>query len=392
MNQPPAASMEPTEPTAPSARLLRTLLPAAAAVAAAVIAVPLLAAAGVGEAPPAAAGGIAAVAGIPPTLLDAYNRAAQAVTGIAPGCTGMRWSVLAGVGMVESQQAAGRTISPDGEVDPPVIGPRLDGSGAGGNTTPVRDTDHGRWDGDSSFDHAVGALQFLPGTWQAAGQDGNGDGVADPHNVYDNTLAAAGYLCGSQPVDLADRAELTAALLRYNHSDDYVQKVLGWIDSYDQLAVADVGPVDATGSAKTVIDAAMRWAGTPYAWGGGDAAGPTRGTCVPGAAANDCRIIGFDCSGLTLNAFAQVGIALPHSSAVQFTMGSRVPREDGLAALRPGDLIFYAFDPIHGTGVHHVGLYLGGGKMINAPYSGSTVRIDQVDVDQYAGGVRLLGP
>jgi hypothetical protein len=180
------------------------------------------------------AGAPAAVAGIDPVLLQAYTQAAARAPQIAPGCTGMRWSILAAIAQIESGQAAGRQISASGAISPPILGPRLDGSGAGGNTTAIRDTDQGRWDGDTSYDRAVGPFQFIPSSWRIFGQDGNGDGVSDPHNAFDAAAGAVAHLCGTGARNLNDPAQLREAILGYNHSDAYVAEVLGWIDRFDQ--------------------------------------------------------------------------------------------------------------------------------------------------------------
>src|SRR5689334_10339518 len=90
--------------------------------------------------------------GIPPRMLTAYQNAAAHVTTIVPACKGMKWPILAGIAEVESHHAAGHTIADiSGDISPPILGPRLDGSGAGGNTTPVVDTDSGKWDNDREF-------------------------------------------------------------------------------------------------------------------------------------------------------------------------------------------------------------------------------------------------
>lgn len=183
----------------------------------------------------------ASVAGISPVLLQAYSRAAGQAPQIAPGCTGMRWSVLAAIAQIESGQAAGRQISANGAITPAILGPRLDGSGAGGNTTPFHDTDQGRWDGDTSYDRAVGPFQFIPSSWRIFGQDGNGDGVTDPHNVFDAAAGAVAHLCGSEGSNLADPARLRQAILGYNHSDTYVAEVLDWIEHFDHLGSAQPG-------------------------------------------------------------------------------------------------------------------------------------------------------
>lgn len=325
------------------------------------------------------------IPGIPPVLLQAYGQAAAQTAKVAPQCTGMRWSILAGIAQIESDQAAGTTIAADGTITPPILGPRLDGSGAGGNTTPVYDTDHGQWDGDTVYDRAVGPFQFIPSSWQIYGADANGDGKADPNNAFDAALGAVKHLCGAGKRDLTDLAQLREAILGYNHSQTYVDEVTGWITRFDQMGAAagSTTPVAGSGKGAAVVAAAQRWLGWPYSWGGGDASGPTYGQ---GTGANTK---GFDCSGLTVYAYAQVGVQLPRVAAQQFMVGTRIPRSAGLGPLAPGDLLFFAANPATGAGVHHVAIYVGGGQMINAPHTGAAVRVEPVWMDQYAGAVRL---
>jgi peptidoglycan DL-endopeptidase RipA len=127
-----------------------------------------------------------------------------------------------------------------------------------------------------------------------------------------------------------------------------------------------------SGSARTVISRALGVLGTPYAWGGGNAYGPTRGIRDGGVADmyGDYSKIGFDCSGLMIYSFAGAGVYLPHYSGYQASSGRRVP----LSQMRPGDMLFWA----SGGVIHHVALYIGNGQMIEAPYSGSHVRIAPV--------------
>lgn len=169
---------------------------------------------------------------VPPLVQAAYVNAASRITELSPDCAGMTWPILAGVGAVESSHARGRTLAANGDITPQVIGPRLDGSGVGGNVTPFPDTDGGVLDGDLEYDRAVGPMQFLPETWQRWGRDGNDDGTSNPHNIFDATLGAAAYLCGTAPADLTDRVQLTQAITRYNRSPSYVADVLAYADSY----------------------------------------------------------------------------------------------------------------------------------------------------------------
>jgi cell wall-associated NlpC family hydrolase len=113
-----------------------------------------------------------------------------------------------------------------------------------------------------------------------------------------------------------------------------------------------------------VVGVALGYQGVPYVWGG---ASPS----------------GFDCSGLVMYAYAQVGVSLPHSSYAQYNMGVAVPRDQ----LEPGDLVFF-------DGLGHVGLYIGGGMFVHAPHSGTVVQVASLDAGWYAatyvGARRIL--
>ena len=112
-----------------------------------------------------------------------------------------------------------------------------------------------------------------------------------------------------------------------------------------------------------VIKRAMSQMGVPYSWGGGTATGPSNGID------SGAGTVGFDCSGLILYAFAGVGIKLPHYSGSQYNMGRKIPSSQ----MRRGDVIFYG-----PGGSQHVTLYLGQGQMLEAPYTGSSVKISPV--------------
>ncbi|MEV6137631.1 NlpC/P60 family protein [Nocardia sp. NPDC051990] len=122
---------------------------------------------------------------------------------------------------------------------------------------------------------------------------------------------------------------------------------------------------------ETVVDRAMSQLGVNYAWGGGDEDGPTLGIRDGGVADSfgDYHKVGFDCSGLMIYAFAGVGVSLPHYSGYQYNAGTRVP----VAARSRGDMLFWG-----PNGSEHVALYLGNGKMVEAPQSGEVVRVAPV--------------
>ncbi|MFE6335254.1 C40 family peptidase [Streptomyces sp. NPDC057798] len=337
-------------------------------------------------------GGIAeggSAADIPPRMLTAYKKAVQKVGTHVPTCRGMRWPILAGIAKVESNHAVGRNITAGGDIRPKIYGVLLNGSGAGGNTTVFPDTDQGRLDGTATGERAVGPFQFLPSTWEGVGKDAGGDNTADPHNADDAALGAAIYLCGDGR-DLTKRAQLKAALFQYNHSQEYVTNVLGWVDQYT-AAAQDPGLNNVTGKVRTVIEAALSQRGVPYSWGGGNAGGPSYGICCSPSGKSGTHIKGFDCSGLTQYAYAKVGITLPRVAAAQAGVGRRIPAGLGTSALKAGDLVFYATAPGRDSTIYHVGIYVGGGKMINAPRPGAAVRLDAVNaMSGFAGGARLL--
>ncbi|WP_242433136.1 NlpC/P60 family protein [Streptomyces sp. Root264] len=328
-------------------------------------------------------------ADIPARMLTAYKKAAVQVGKYRPTCQGMRWPVLAGIAKVESNHAIGRHVADTGDIRPKIYGVLLNGSGAGQNTTIFPDTDGGKWDGTASGERAVGPFQFLPSTWEDIGEDANGDKTADPHNADDAALGAAVYLCGKGR-DLTKRAQLEAAIFQYNQSGEYVSNVLGWIDQYT-AAAKDPDLKNVPGKVRTVIEAALSQRGVPYSWGGGNASGASYGICCSPSGKSGTNIKGFDCSGLTVYAYAKAGIRLPRTAAAQAGVGRRIPADLGTGALKVGDLVFYADAPGRDATIYHVGIYLGSGQMVNAPRPGAATRLDAVSaMPGYAGGARLL--
>ena len=146
-----------------------------------------------------------------------------------------------------------------------------------------------------------------------------------------------------------------------------------------------------TGSSKgqTVVNAAMAYLGTTYAWGGGDSSGPTLGIRDGGVADRygDYKKIGFDCSGLALYAWAQVGVYLPHYSGYQYSGQPKVSRDN----LQPGDLVFFAYNTSDPGTIHHVAIWLGNNQIIEAPNSGSYVKISTMYWNGYIGAARPGG-
>jgi hypothetical protein len=195
---------------------------------------------------------------------------------------------------------------------------------------------------DTEDAHALGMMQFLPSTYRGlaprvdrlTGVRLGMDGLWQPRHAI---IAAALYL-----QDHGAPGEVRRALYRYNNDWDYVDRVLAL--------------------ARTQL-------GVPYRWGGGE----------PGR--------GFDCSGLTQWAFAAAGHRLPRTAQQQFVATQRVSRAD----LRPGDLVFFAGDPGQpDQWITHVGVYAGGGRMVDAPAPGAGGREEPVWWSSLVGGGRVV--
>jgi peptidoglycan DL-endopeptidase CwlO len=159
-------------------------------------------------------------------------------------------------------------------------------------------------------------------------------------------------------------------------------RLAGWLEAEEARAeaarraawagyMAGVGSVESWVRAGPAARAAVRWAlgqlGDPYRWG---AEGPAA----------------FDCSGLTSSAYLAAGISIPRTSLLQWGAG---PHPD-VAALLPGDLLFYGDDPHNPATIHHVGLYIGNGLMVHAPQTGDVVRIASVWRAGYVGAMRVV--
>ena len=264
---------------------------------------------------------------IPPQLLPVYQTAADS-------CPGLPWSVLAAIGKVETNH--GRLQAP--------------GVTSGAN-----------------FAGAAGPMQIGIGgkagnTFAAYAVDADGGG-ASVYNPVDAIFTASNYLCQNGANKGADVA---GAIFAYNHADWYVTKVLAIASTY----AASQG-LPAGAPAEEVTAAAVQFAyselGKPYKWG---ATGE----------------LGFyDCSGLMLRAYQKGGITLPRTSRQQWYTGARVWQ---VSQMQPGDLVFYAYNTADPATIHHVGIYIGAGNMIDAPYTGANVRITPFLRGDFIGAVR----
>lgn len=154
----------------------------------------------------------------------------------------------------------------------------------------------------------------------------------------------------------------TSAQVTQNMGRQFLQK-LGILPTPTGYTNGAIPRVYGRQASEYVIQRAGSQMGVPYSWGGGNAAGPSRGID------SGANTVGFDCSGLILYAFAGVGIKLPHYSGSQYNAGRKIPSSQ----MRRGDVIFYG-----PGGSQHVTLYLGNGQMLEAPYTGSHVKISPV--------------
>ncbi|MFD1828844.1 MULTISPECIES: NlpC/P60 family protein [Streptomyces] len=229
---------------------------------------------------------------------------------------------------------------------------------------------------------AQGIAQFIPGTWAAHGIDGDGDGdrdVWDPEDAipsaakYDCTLARYVEEVPGDPTDnmLAAYNAGAYAVMKYDGVPPYreTQNYVKVIRAMEKSFAEPRARLSPSRQAAGAIDFAQKKLGTPYLWGGD-------GTPEDGGR--------FDCSGLTKAAYASVGIELPRVANDQWNTGPHPKRNE----LLPGDLVFFAHDLNDARSIHHVGIYVGGGYMIDAPYTGAEIRFDPIDTPDYFGATR----
>jgi cell wall-associated NlpC family hydrolase len=118
-------------------------------------------------------------------------------------------------------------------------------------------------------------------------------------------------------------------------------------------------PIAGSGIGAQAVALAEHFLGVPYVWGGAD------------------PLTGFDCSGLALYVYGQLGVHLTHYTGAQFEEGIRLPREE----LQPGDLVFFDDDPV--LGPQHEGIYVGDGRFVQAPHTGDVVKVSSLDDPRY---------
>jgi hypothetical protein len=169
--------------------------------------------------------------GIPPRVLAAYEATDR-------WCGGLRWSLVAAIGAVESGHGTTGGASAEkvtGLVAPSIFGPPLDGS-PGTRQVSIGNR-VGWWGLDGAWMRAVGPMQFLPATFESWAVDLDRDSAANPHDIDDAAATAANYLCGPAGEVTDERA----AVLRYNHSEGYADRVLALADQLARPGPAGLG-------------------------------------------------------------------------------------------------------------------------------------------------------
>ncbi len=250
----------------------------------------------------------------------------------------------------------------------------------------MADTDEGAIDGDHGSDRTVGPMQITPTMWSAHATDGDGDGVADPDNLFDAAAATAETLCMSG-LDLTTASGLQQAVYRLLGDTPQTAVSLGAARRYARTDGLDLGEVPADpraliadgmpqfddggpalepGDILGMIDWATSRVGTPYSQCMGPELRPQDPICPP-----DTNRFGqgyFDCSGFVSAAYRRIGIAVPTSTyqmeADPFFMSSQVANRIDLSVMEPGDV--FLMDG-------HTGLYIGGGMIIHAIGIGLTM-------------------
>lgn len=186
------------------------------------------------QADPAWVAETAAATGIPERAMAAYAQAAIRGEEATPGC-GIGWNTLAAIGLVESGHGSinGAVLGTDGRAQPAITGPALDGT----VYDAIPDTDAGALDGDTTWDRAVGPMQFLPETWKSYGRDATGNGTPDPHHIDDAAWGAATMLCDIGG-DLTVPENWIRAVDAYNPNIAYNNDVADAADAYAAAVAA----------------------------------------------------------------------------------------------------------------------------------------------------------
>lgn len=230
---------------------------------------------------------------------------------------------------------------------------------------------------------AYGLFQQTPPSWGTVAE------VTQPAHAATSFYQHLQKVPGWQSMALTDAAQ---AVQQSGYPNAYAQ----WEQAAGVIVAAlrgqhipGCGPqvlVPGNPKAQIAVNAALSQLGVAYSFGGGNADGPTLGQCVPGTDGyNDCHIVGFDCSGLLLYAWGKAGVAVPHFTGAMWTDPAFTHITDK-SQLQPGDMMMFESPP------GHAGMYIGNGRLIDAPNSGSVVKYESVNdpwyAQNYIGGLR----
>ncbi|MGO1950147.1 MAG: DIP1281 family NlpC/P60 protein, partial [Mycobacteriaceae bacterium] len=273
---------------------------------------------------------------------------------------------------VEGETAAEGEVQPEGEAQPEgdealPEEPSADGSA---ELSEVPSSFDGSSEGDARRQAAIDGLVGAAGAAAFAGInshiEGNPDGAGEAAVNAARESASGAY--GNLPEETAENPDTPEAPDPSSEGGSVPSAPGG----------SSPAAPDSSGSREEqierVIDRGMEQLGVTYAWGGGNADGPTLGVRDGGVADThgDYAKEGFDCSGLMVYAFAAVGVELEKYSGYQYTSGNQVPVGDA----ERGDMLFWG-----PGGSQHVALYLGDGTMLEAPNSGDVVKVSEVRWD-----------
>ncbi|KAA9158944.1 NlpC/P60 family protein [Amycolatopsis acidicola] len=286
------------------------------------------------------AAGLSGALDIPERALVGYANGELTLRKEQPNCN-LSWVTLAGIGKASSDHGryGGGSLNADGVTTKTLGAVPLQGAA-----------------GEAASEQRSGPMQLTQQEWKKA------KGTGSIQDIDDASVAAGRALCASG-VNLQSGQSWWNAIDGYRDSDLFRQQVLGNAQLYAALSLA---PQTASAPATRAVRFALDQLGLPYVWGGN---GPDTGAA------------GFDCSGLTKAAYDSAGVSLPRTADSQYRTEPRVTD-----APKMGDLVFYGSQAF----IHHVGLYLGNGLMINAPTTGMAVQIATYHIagDDFAGAGR----
>ncbi|GHF22827.1 hydrolase Nlp/P60 [Amycolatopsis deserti] len=286
------------------------------------------------------AAGLSEPLDIPERALIGYATGELTLREEDPGCH-LSWVTLAGIGKASSNHGrfGGASLDANGRLTKALGAVPLTGAA-----------------GEAATESRGGPMQLTQAEWQRAGARG------DIQDIDDASVAAGRTLCAGN-TDLQAGQGWWKAIEAYRDSDLFRQQALGNAQLYAQLSLE---PASASAPSVRATRFALDQLGLPYVWGGN---GPEAGAA------------GFDCSGLTKAAYDSAGVNLLRTADMQFRSVPAVTEP------KMGDLVFYG-NPA--TRIHHVGLYLGNGLMINAPTQGMAIQIAtyRTRTDDYAGAGR----